>query len=746
MKIQGGPGSDYIADPNELEKKLLQDIKGNKSSSRIKLLLELGSLYLEKNRYPESEKYLLEAADVSDKRTDKSIISLIYKNLGEVCLKLFKLADAEMYFLKALERTPERNKRALSFIYSGLGETLSKMTKMNEGLKYYFKALELRTQLKFWKGISEVMNKIGINYFYQSDYNKALEYFNQSLKIREKRHENEETVAACLNNISLSYYHKGDYPEAMENCIKALNIYERTENSEMLGMCHNNLGLIYFETSLFAEALECQFKALKFKEKTNNLPSIANSLSNIGIIFSKLYNLEKALEYCQKALKMRESVDDKRGIASSYNEIGRIYDKMNQFDKAISYFEDSIKMRRNMNFLSGLSESLENLGMIYLKKKDESQAEKYLFEAKSIAEKLDEKRTVSGIYRNIASLYLTREMYEESLVYIKRSYMIAESLGLKDKLRDANKILSEIYGRKNNFKKALGYYILYSKLNEEIINISKQNELNGITQKYENYKRQKENENYRIKNVELSKLNKELKRSKKELLKSNSAKDKFFNIIAHDLKNPFSILYTTSEILITYYDELNEKKQKEYIKTINTSTLHLLKLIENLLEWSRAQSGLKNFNPEEFNFTEIVRSSFELIRLNAELKNISAEMNDPGELLITGDKNMLKTVIRNLITNAIKFTNPLGRINVSFGIRNRKLVFKVTDSGVGIKKKDISKIFAIDKHYSTSGTSNEKGTGIGLLLCKEFIDKHKGKMIAESAYRKGSTFGFEIPV
>ncbi|MBN2856768.1 MAG: tetratricopeptide repeat-containing sensor histidine kinase [Candidatus Delongbacteria bacterium] len=735
-----------VSDFEEVKRKLHEDLKDSSGDNRIRTLLDLGSMYLEENKFHDSEKFLLEALKISDNRTESTTVSLLYKNLGEVCLKLFKLSDARNYFLKALELTPEKNKRAVSFIYSGLGDAMTKMTKMDEGLNYYFKSLELRTQLKFWMGISEVMNKIGVNYFYQSDYNKALEYFNQSLKIREKRHENEEAVAACLNNISLACYHKGDYPKALEFCLKTLNIYQRTRNSEKQGMCYNNLGLIYFETSLFSEALECQFKALKLKERTNNPPFIANTLSNIGMIYSRLYNLEKALDYSLKALEMRKSVDDKRGIANSYNDLGRIYDKMNQFGKAIPFFEESVKMRREMNYLSGLSESLENLGMLYLKKNDLLKAETYLLEAKNIAEKMDYKKTVSGIYRNIASLYMLKGMYEEALVYIKRSQMIAEKLGLKDKIRDANKILSEIYGRKNNFKKALGYYVMYSKLNEEILSIEKQNELNAISHKYENYKRQKENENYRIKNAELSRLNKELKRSKNELMKSNSAKDKFFNIIAHDLKNPFSILYTTSEILITYFDELTRIKQKEYIKTINTSTLHLLRLIENLLEWSRTQSGLKNFNPVEFDFSEIVRSSYELLRPNAEFKSIALEMNDPGKVFITGDKNMLKTVIRNLITNAVKFTKPEGRIEINYNISGRRLIFKVTDTGVGIKKKDISKVFAIDKHYSTTGTSNEKGTGIGLLLCKEFIDKHKGKMTAESIFRKGSTFGFELPL
>ncbi len=734
------------ADFRKLESEYKKGINDTSSVVRFSSLINLGSLYLESKMYQESEAYLLKALEVKAGKAVKSKLSVAYKNLGTANLKLFKLPESEKYYIEALKITPKNNKRIVSFIYSGLGDVYTKMTRMNEGLEYYFKSLELREKLKIWKGISQILNKIGVNYFYQSNYDKALEFISRSLKIREERHENAELIADCLNNISLTYFHKGDYPKALDYGTRALSIYERSGSSENQGMSYNNLGLIYFEMSLFSQALECQFKALKLKEHSDNKPLIANSLSNLGMIFSRIYNLEKALEYSMKALELRKSVDDKRGIASSYNEIGRIYDKMNQFDKAISYFEDSINMRREMNFLSGLALSLENLGMVYFKLEKFQESKSILFEAKNIAEELKENKTVSGIYRNIANLYLNQNKYDEALFYIKRSYEIAKSHDLKDKLRDANKMFSEIYGRKNNFKKALGYYVLYSKLNEEILNITKQHEINNISQKYENFRKERESEFNRLKNIELVRVNKELRRSKTELLKSNSAKDKFFNIIAHDLKNPFSILYTTSELLITYFDELTVIKQKEYVKTINTSTLHLLKLIENLLEWSRTQSGLKQFNPENFNLSNSLGSCIELIRPSAEVKKISVKAEIPDDLMIYADKNMLKTVIRNLLTNAVKFTRQNGTVSVMCEVSEGKFTLKVADTGVGIKKKDISKIFAIDKHFVTNGTANEKGTGIGLILCREFIEKHKGKMIIESKFRKGSTFGFEIPV
>ncbi|MBU4486528.1 MAG: tetratricopeptide repeat-containing sensor histidine kinase [Candidatus Delongbacteria bacterium] len=367
--------------------------------------------------------------------------------------------------------------------------------------------------------------------------------------------------------------------------------------------------------------------------------------------------------------------------------------------------------------------------------------------SKKINEELGDKNGITSVCRNISSLFISQGRYEEALVYIKRSHDIAKDMNLKDKLRDSYKLFSEIYGKKNNFKKALAYYVMYSKVNEEVLNLQKQQELHNISTKYENDKKDKENEIYKLKNFELGKMNKELKKSRTELMKSNSSKDKFFNIITHDLKNPFSILYTTSELLTTYYDELGTKKQKEYINTINVSAKHLLKLIENLLEWSRTQSGMRQFNPVEFNLTENLENCIDLLRPNADIKNISVNVSAEKDIVLRADKNMIKTVIRNFITNAIKFTKQGGEILVTAEIiDNSKLIFTVIDNGIGIKKKDLSKLFVIDKHFVTNGTANEKGTGIGLLLCKEFIEKHNGKVFVESKYRKGSVFGFEIPI
>jgi signal transduction histidine kinase/Tfp pilus assembly protein PilF len=738
--------ADDSGDLAKLEVQYRANLRSKNKKLRLDSLTGLGTLYFEEKQFAESEKHLLAALDIAENKTGNSKLSLIYRTLGMVTLKLFKLKEAEDYLTKALEITPVTNRRIISLIYDSLGDAFTRMSENEKGLGYYSKALKIRKDMSLYTGVSETLNKIGVNYYFSGDYENALKYVGESLEMREERNEKKEAVASCLNNLCLAHYQKGELKEALTYGLRSLKIFEETNVVENQGMVYNNLGLVYFEMSLFSEALECQFKALEIKEKFANKAVIANTLSNIGIIFTRLFNLEKAIEYSNRALEYRKTAVDRRGIANSYNDIGRIYDKMNDFEKAISFLEDSIKIRKETGSLFGMAASLENLGMIFFKQGKYDESEKHLLEAKRINEKLGEKKAISGINRNISSLYLAQGKFEEALVYIKRSHDLAKELNMSDKLRDAYKILAEIYTRKNNYKSAFGYFVKYSKLNEDILNLKKQHEIHNITTKYENYKKDKESEIFKIKNIELAKVNKELKKSKSELMKSNFSKDKFFNIIAHDLKNPFSILYTTSELLFEYFDDLSVKKQKEYINTINLSAKHVLKLIENLLEWSRSQSGLKQFDPQMFNFSDSLNSCLDLLRYNAKTKDIVITADVEPDIFIYADKNMIKTVVRNFVTNSIKFTGKGGRISIRAEKTDSSFSFFVKDNGVGIKKKDISKLFVIDKHFVTNGTENEKGTGLGLLLCREFIEKHNGNVFVESVSKKGSTFGFTIPL
>lgn len=231
-----------------------------------------------------------------------------------------------------------------------------------------------------------------------------------------------------------------------------------------------------------------------------------------------------------------------------------------------------------------------------------------------------------------------------------------------------------------------------------------------------------------------------------QLKETNATKDKFFSIIAHDLKSPFVGLLGYSEILKNEIDSLPKEKIVEFSDNLNKNIKNTFNLLENLLNWALFQTGKMKFNPESFDLFLEINSILELFDANTMSKNISILNDVKINTYVEADKNMIRTVLYNLISNAIKFTNPKGFVKIKSEEINSHLEISVSDNGVGIPKENQKMLFKLDSNISTRGTYNEKGTGLGLLLCKEMIDKHKGKIEVESEEGKGTTFRICLPL
>ncbi len=237
----------------------------------------------------------------------------------------------------------------------------------------------------------------------------------------------------------------------------------------------------------------------------------------------------------------------------------------------------------------------------------------------------------------------------------------------------------------------------------------------------------------------------ELKRYSEELHELNKSKDKFFSIIAHDLRSPFYGLMGLTDILKSEYEDLRPDETKAYLDELYSSTSNLYTLIENLLEWSRIQSGKMTFQPEVIDFKELLEEVISVLHQTAQLKSISIDKFITDCFMIYGDRAMIRSLMQNLISNAIKFTHKGGSIYISCSkINDEKVEVKVIDSGVGINEDKISKLFRIDENISSIGTNKEKGTGLGLLLCKEIVEKHGSAIKVSSEIGKGSCFSFTL--
>ncbi len=234
--------------------------------------------------------------------------------------------------------------------------------------------------------------------------------------------------------------------------------------------------------------------------------------------------------------------------------------------------------------------------------------------------------------------------------------------------------------------------------------------------------------------------------SENRLIEINSTKDKFFSIIAHDLKNPFNDLIGFAQLLSMNVHKYNKEKLKQFSNIILDSSRRGYNLLENLLEWSRSQTGTLKFHPARIDIKKLVVETIETIEQQAKKKDIEIKNRLDGAVQLFIDQNMMKTVIRNLLTNSIKYSEPKGEVLIEGEKNNKHYHIRIQDNGVGIKEKDIDKLFRIDQSYSTEGTANEKGTGLGLILSKEFVERNKGKIWVESEYGKGSTFNIRLPL
>lgn len=244
----------------------------------------------------------------------------------------------------------------------------------------------------------------------------------------------------------------------------------------------------------------------------------------------------------------------------------------------------------------------------------------------------------------------------------------------------------------------------------------------------------------------IKKIEMELRAKKDELQEAVDVKNKFISILAHDLKNPFNSLIGFSDLLKDEVESYSNENLKEFVNNIHDVTTNTYFFLEELLEWARTQQDLVAFNPENIHVIQIVNDCISLLLSASKTKNIEIDCKISQDLYVFADKNMLKTILRNLISNAIKFTSKCGQIRITANIKEPYIEIIVSDTGIGMGTNTLESLFKIDKTKSIKGTEGERGTGFGLLLCKEFVEKHGGTICVKSELGIGSDFIITLPI
>jgi len=236
-----------------------------------------------------------------------------------------------------------------------------------------------------------------------------------------------------------------------------------------------------------------------------------------------------------------------------------------------------------------------------------------------------------------------------------------------------------------------------------------------------------------------------LQKQKKELEDLNTTKDKFFSIISHDMRGIFTPIVGSSDLIKRMVAKYDDDRLKKFSNNLSISIRNALKLFDNLLEWSRLQQGRMAFDPSKISLTELVGQTIDLFSEHQKNKNIQL-INNINEIYhVSGDEDMIKTVIRNLVSNALKFTRSEGTITLDAKRKDDFIEVSVSDSGIGMNSEKIDELFTLKKSKSSKGTDGERGTGLGLILCKDFVEKHGGKIWVNSIVGKGTTFEFSLP-
>ena len=531
----------------------------------------------------------------------------------------------------------------------------------------------------------------------------------------------------------------------------------------------NVLGVIYYYQGDYLTSIDYHLKALKMRENIGDEIKIATSYNNISLVYMALEEYNTALEYFNKALDIRTKNNNKKGIAVIKGNLGDIYNRLGDNVKALKYLEEALKINTEIGNIKSEAGIYLIIAKIYMQMGDNRQSLNNYLTANALYNNMDEKHGMSQAEIGIASIYSDQGKTNLAIEHALTSLKFAKSLNSVDNIARAADILQSAFQKEGNYKEAYKYLTLYMNSSDSLKVTDKIKKLSKLEFNYKLEKIKEEQKiaiarqqifiKWLIVTLVLSliivsliifgyfhkkKINNQLLGLNDKLTELNSTKDRFFSIIAHDLRGPFHTLLGFSEILSTNIDSMSNDEIKESYTKINQTLKRQFELLNNLLDWSRLQINNFNMVLEKISLHEELDKTIESLSLTAQEKKIKLVNLIPENIKVYADKNMLQLVLRNLIINSIKFSYPDSEVKISAKQKEEFVEIVVADKGIGISENDYDKIFRIDIHYSTSGTSDEKGTGLGLILCKEIIQKHEGEIWIRGEKGKGTEVSFTL--
>lgn len=588
-------------------------------------------------------------------------------------------------------------------------------------------------------------------YLFSGKTKLAEEKFNKAI-ITGNQQNDEITVAECYLGLGNIAFNAGNLANATNYYLTALKTFEKTNDTNGLNSSYSALADLYFRQNNFSKAIEFQLKAVKLFEGKNDKLRRLSSYENIGNWFYRQNKLRDAEFYYNKALQLFKETGNKAGESYILQKLGDINVQLNQIDKALILYGNSLAIAKQFNAKALMVQNLIDIATCYYKQENYASSEKYFQEAIKNAKLSQMNIELEEAYEGIALVYAAVNKRKDALAYSVLSKNIKDSL-FNDSALKAIANLQLLY---ENEKKHNQIELL--KKNEEInqLKLAKQKQINNylyaliillllliVLVVYYNIQKAKTNRQLQLQYLALQDSNQKIIKQKEELTQLNNIKDRFFTIISHDLRNNLATMKL-------YFEFMEGRQQNpetiQLTAQVSESVQNTIDLLENLLVWASNQIKGVPLKFEKLNIYELVEENINLMNATAAAKEIIIINDTDEQINAVGDKNTIKLIIRNLLNNAIKFTPKGGEVAISAIVKNNEVEISVTDNGIGISNEKLPYLFTQYIPAETKGTANEKGTGLGLMLCKEFVEKNNGKIWVTSTVGKGSTFSFTLPV
>lgn len=572
----------------------------------------------------------------------------------------------------------------------------------NRALQFAEEARDLATKLQYKKGLAKVQANIGWMYYRQGKYAKSLKVSSEALLMNQEIGDERE-IANCLNNIGAVNVEEKLYDAAIANYKKAYQLGVKLNVIAIKSRSLNNISFAFLKTSQLDSARYYAQRAID--ENVNDDFRTAFSKRTLGDIFFEESNYKAALEKWQNCLKSSIQSNNNYLISSTLIRLGKIHLKLGKTEQALLYLNQSLPISKMYNYTRELEEVFNLLAEIYVIKSDFKKAYQFKNQYLALHDSLSEQR-------NGEQMAITQAQFESDIKNSQIELLTKDALLKENELR-LQRTLKYV---------GIGGMLLLSAL---VLVLMRTNRRSHSINKI------------------LAEKNIFINEQAQQLVALNSTKDKLFSIIGHDLRSPLNSLRGMMDLL-----DKSILTQDEFIsfsKKIKTNVDYVYTDLDNLLSWAQSQqNGLKS-SIEELGLYDVIIEKVDLLAESSSVKAITIHVEVDRDLRVRADKNQLGLIIRNLVSNAIKFSQEGGVVIIGASEKKDQVEVAITDNGVGIAAADIEKLFRAGVNFSMPGTKNEKGIGLGLLLVKEFVELNNGKIHVTSKLGEGSTFTFSLP-